>query len=369
MNQSNKKIIMAGGGTGGPVFPMIAVAKEILKHQPSVEFLFIGTKRGPDKKLVEDAGFKFAAIPAAKFRRYFSIANFTDIFVFIYSLFVARRILKQFQPDLVFSAGGFVAVPISWMARLMNIKIGVHQQDSYVGLANRMISPFASFITTALDRTSKQFFSGSGLGKNSLKPVAEWVGNPVREEFFTPASPDAKKKFGLEENGLPILLIFGGATGAAQINEVVGMCMPELVNTHQVIHITGPGRNITSYKHPFYHQFEFLGSDFPDALKIADTVICRAGLSTIAELSVLGKIAIVVPMPDSHQEENAEILKERAAAVVLNKQEFNPEDLPRIVSSLKFNIGRQKLLMENIKKIMPADAADKIAKIILDHVK
>jgi UDP-N-acetylglucosamine--N-acetylmuramyl-(pentapeptide) pyrophosphoryl-undecaprenol N-acetylglucosamine transferase len=369
MNQPSKKIILTGGGSGGPVFPLLAVAKELKKLDPGVEILFVGTNKGPEQKMVTAAGLKFAGIPAAKFRRYFSLANITDFFVFLYSLLKARKIVKEFNPDVIVGAGGYVALPVSWMGWMSGIKIALHQQDAKIGLTNRMISPLADLITTAFERTSKDFYSGSGLGKQPLKATAEWVGNPVRPEFFAPPSITAKEKFGLDDS-LPILLIVGGATGSTQINEVVTISLPELLNSHQVIHITGPGKDIqVPFKDKHYHKYEFLNEDMPDALKIADVVIARAGLSTIAELSVLGKIAIIVPMPDTHQEFNAEILKDRAAAVVLNKEEFNAEDLPRIVNSLKFNVGRQKLLSENIKKIMPHDAAQKMAKLILEHAK
>ncbi len=366
MNQPIRKIILAGGGSGGPIFPLLAVAKEIRKIEPAASFVFVGTNSAQDKELAQSAGFDFVPIPAAKFRRYLAISNITDIFVFIYSLIKARQILKQHQPDLIFSAGGFVAVPLVWVARRMKIKVAIHQQDAEIGLANKLCTPFADLITTAFERTSKDFFSGSGIERKNLKPAAVWIGNPVREEFFTPISPNAKQKFGLDDS-LPILLIFGGATGALQLNEVVGMCLPELVKTHQVIHLTGKGKNLSTYKNRNYHPFEFIAGDMADALKVADIVICRAGLSTIAELSALSKVAIVVPMPDSHQEQNAAILKERAAAVVLNKSEFDPESLPRIVTSLKFNVARQQLLKANIKALMPHDAAKKIAELIL-HV-
>ena len=344
--------------------PLLAVAEELRKLEPHAEFLFVGTKKGPERKMAEAAGIRFEAIPAAKFRRYFSFSNFTDIFVFLGSIIAARKLVRRFKPDVVFSAGGFVAVPVSWVGNMAGAKIVIHQQDARVGLSNRLISPMADVITTAFERTAKDFYSGSGV-TGKLKPTAEWVGNPVRRDFFTPASPDAKKKFGLSSE-LPVLLVVGGATGAAQINEVVEDCVGELVKTHQVIHVTGMGKSI-EFKHPNYHQYEFLNHDYPDAMKLADIVISRAGLSSIAELSALGKISIIVPMPGTHQEDNAEILSSRHAAVVLSKEEFTPEDLPRIVTSLKFNVGRQKSLQEKMAGIIPHDAAARIAKLIHDH--
>lgn len=368
MAQLSKRILLAGGGSGGPVAPLLAVVEELKKLDPAIEFLFVGTKNGPEKQLVESAGLKFVSIPAAKLRRYFSLSNLTDIFVFLASLFAARRVLKEFKPALVFGAGGYVAVPVSWMAWLVGVKIALHQQDAHAGLANRLIVPLSDLATTALERTAKQFLSGSGLFKSPLKPAAEWTGNPVRAEFFTPVDPKAKAKFGLDDS-LPIILVTGGGTGSMQINEVIAEALPELVKAHQIIHITGRGKNTISFHHRNYHQYEFLSEGMADAMKLADIVIARAGLSTMSELSVLGKVSIIVPMPGTHQEANAAVLKERAAAVVLNSQEFNSEDLPRIITAVKFNPGRQQLIKKNISALMPHDAAERIAKLLLNYVR
>jgi UDP-N-acetylglucosamine--N-acetylmuramyl-(pentapeptide) pyrophosphoryl-undecaprenol N-acetylglucosamine transferase len=357
------RIILTGGGSGGPVTPLLAVAQEIRKLKPKAEFLFVGTRSGPAQLLVGDFGISFKAIPAAKWRRYLSLRNFFDIFVFIYSLIAAFNILRKFKPDVIFSAGGFVAVPISWVGRLLGARIVIHQQDAQIGLANKLILPFAHKITTALEYTSKQVYSGSGLFNRKWRPGADWVGNPVRQELLAQITAD-KKQFGLHDK-LPILLILGGAAGAVQINDVVELCLPELLKSHQVIHQTGQGKRV-DFEHPDYHQYDFLPFEqYVPALKLADLVIARAGLSTITELATLGKIAIIVPMPGSHQEENAQILKNLSAAIVLDKNEFNQIDLPRIVTSIKFNIGRQKLLADNIRGLFPKDAAAKIAKIIV----
>ena len=367
MNQQNKKIILTGGGSGGPVSPLLAVAEELKKMDSQIEFLFVGTDSGPEKIMAEAAGMKFVSIPAAKFRRYFSSKNFTDIFVLIKSIFAAKRIIQDFKPGLVFGAGGYVAVPVSWMARWCNVKVAMHQQDAQVGLANKLIAPFADIITATFDRTAKDFVGGA-LFSSRLKPGAEWTGNPVRKEIFDPVSPDAHGKFGIKDE-FPVLLVVGGATGATQINQVVIEALPELIKSHQIIHITGPGKNQSVFKHPHYHAFEFLGAEYPDAVKIADIVLTRAGLSSIAELSVLGKVAIVVPMPNTHQEDNGKVLKERGAAVVLSSAEFTPQDLPRIIQSVKFNPARQKTLMKNLSEIMPHDAASRIANILIVYVR
>jgi UDP-N-acetylglucosamine--N-acetylmuramyl-(pentapeptide) pyrophosphoryl-undecaprenol N-acetylglucosamine transferase len=356
------KIILAGGGTGGPTAPLLAVAEALKKLKPDTEFLFIGTSTGPEKELVDAAGIKFVSIPAGKLRRYFSFANVADFFRTWKGYREAKKILTEFKPDLVFSVGSFVAVPVAFAARKIGVKILIHQQDARIGLANKLVAPFASYITTAFEQTAKEFHSGSGFEKNP-KVKTEWVGNPVREEFLSGHGTNPNI-FQLKSD-LPKLLIFGGASGASQINEVVAESLPELIKAHEVIHITGRGKKI-EFSDANYHQYEFLAKEMPIAMKLADIVVARAGLSTIAELSALGKVSIIVPMPDSHQEDNAQILKDANAAVVLSREEFTPEALARIIVSLKFNVKRQELLSANIKTLMPHDSAERIAKIIIE---
>jgi UDP-N-acetylglucosamine--N-acetylmuramyl-(pentapeptide) pyrophosphoryl-undecaprenol N-acetylglucosamine transferase len=349
------KILMAGGGTGGPVAPLIAVAEQLKKENPGTEILFVGTKTGPEQKMLGSLGFDFVAIPAAKLRRYFSLRNFLDIFVLIGGLIQSWKIISQFKPDAVFSAGGYVAVPVAWVAELRGIKTIVHQQDAQIGLANKMVEPFAKEITTVFEETARNFPAKPGR-------KIEWVGNPVRQEFLNGEIP-FREVFKLHDQ-LPILMIFGGATGARQINSVVDSVLSDLVVSHQVIHIRGAGQPGTNFKHANYHAYEFLTKEMASAMKLAHIVLCRAGLSTIAELSALGKVSIVVPMPDSHQEENAKILKDRGAAVVLFKDEFRPDILLKALSNLRYNKESQTRLSENMKNLMPKDSVERIAKLI-----
>src|SRR3989344_1732676 len=331
------KILLAGGGSGGPVTPVLAVAQEIKKFKPRSEFLFIGTKGGMEQKLVSDFGIPFRAMPAAKFRRYFSLKNLFVPLVFIASLISAWRLVNSFQ------------------------------QDVRISLTNKLIAPIADIITTAFEYSAKNFYVGSGLFAKNPKNRAEWVGNPFRSEFAKNAAPD-RKVLNLHDK-LPLLLILGGATGAVQINDVIRACLPELLKSHQVVHQTGTGKSI-DFIHPDYHQYELITpfDKYATALRLADIVIARGGLSTITELSALGKIALIVPMFGTHQEENATILRHNVSAVVLDEREFNPVDLPNIVNSLKFNPQRQKLLSENISRLMPKDAAARLAKLIIKTV-
>jgi UDP-N-acetylglucosamine--N-acetylmuramyl-(pentapeptide) pyrophosphoryl-undecaprenol N-acetylglucosamine transferase len=361
------RILLSGGGTGGPVSPVLAVALEIKKLHPKTEFLFVGTRKGPEKQMVELLDIPFKAIHAAKLRRYLSIMNLTIPFTLTSGFIQAWRIIKKFKPDVIFSAGGYVAVPVAWVGKMYGAKIVIHQQDARIGLANKLIAPFADVITTAFEQTSKEFYSGSGMF-NDKWHTAAWVGNPVRLDIAD-SKVDAKAYLKLHDE-LPILLILGGATGSAQINKLIEQILPDLVTAHQVVHQTGKGKNNIQYKHRNYHPFEIIPyHEYAAILKIAHLVIARAGLSTIAELSALGKAAIIIPMPNTHQEENAKILLDSHSAVVLTGTEVTAENLSRVINSLKFNQKRVDMLTENIQKVIPQDAAGRIAKIILKYVR
>jgi len=357
------KILLAGGGSGGPVAPVLAVAQEIKKHHPSAEFLFVGTKNGPEKEMVEAAHIKFVAISSSKWRRYFSLKNILSPFTLVMAFFQARKIVTRFQPDVMFSAGGFVAVPVAFAAKQVGTKIVIHQQDARIGLTNKLIAPFATEITTAFEQTSKDFYSGSGLSNKKWKKIV-WVGNPVRPDLYKPAA-DVKKSFNLHDE-LPVLLVLGGATGSVQINKLIEEILPDLVSAHQVVHQTGKGKSSIDYQHRNYHPLELI--PFPAyaaILRLAHLVIARSGLSTIAELSALHKAAIIIPMPKTHQEENAKILEQTHSAVVLTGSEVTPENLKKVINSMKFNQKRVETLQSNIGNLLPHDSSEKLAKIVV----
>jgi UDP-N-acetylglucosamine--N-acetylmuramyl-(pentapeptide) pyrophosphoryl-undecaprenol N-acetylglucosamine transferase len=359
------RILLAGGGTGGAAIPVLAVSQEIKKLHPHTEFLFIGSRKGPERMIVEEAGIKFKTIPTAKLRRYISLANLFIPIKLTAAFLKSLKIVRNFEPDVFFSAGGFVAVPLALACYIKGVKIVIHQQDVRIGLANKIIAPLASTITTAFEQTSKEFYSGSGLFNKKWR-VATWVGNPIRPDLFESAV-DVKKYFNLHDQ-LPILLVLGGSTGAAQINNLIRHLLPDLVLAHQVIHQTGVGKNNIDFKHPNYHPIEFIPyKENAAILKLAHLVISRAGLSMIAELSALKKSAIVIPMPNTHQEENAKMLLDTHSAVVLSGNEVSPENLKQVINSLKFNQKRVEMLQKNISELMPKDAASKLAKIIISN--
>lgn len=347
-------IVFTGGGTLGPVTPLIAVIRELRALAPDAEVSWIGTRGGPEERLVREAGIPFDAVSAGKLRRYFSWKNFADPLLVAKGFFEARRLLKARKADAVVSAGGFVAVPVAWAARTLGIPVHVHQQDVRPGLANRLSLPAARSMSVALESSVADF----------PKRHPEWTGNPVRQELSAGSRDEAKRIFGLED-GVPVVLVLGGGTGALGLNRLVRQALPALAERVQVIHAAGPGKTDPSVASPRYHQEELLTAALPHAYAAADLVVTRAGMGALTELASLGKPAIIVPMPGSHQEDNAAAFAKIAGAAVIDERATTPQAFADAVLSLVGDGARRSAMAEGMRKANPPGAAGRIARTVL----
>ncbi|MDD4902784.1 MAG: UDP-N-acetylglucosamine--N-acetylmuramyl-(pentapeptide) pyrophosphoryl-undecaprenol N-acetylglucosamine transferase [Patescibacteria group bacterium] len=383
IEKKTKKIIFTGGGTAGSVSPLLAIAED-LRAQPAFakaspfakasedksadkgglrptksvstgeggfEFLFVGTKAGIEKQMVKDAGLRYRAIAAGKLRRYFDWRNFIDIFKIKLAFWQAFFIILKEKPDLVLSAGSFVAVPVVWAAWLLRVPVIVHQQDIRPGLANKLMAPLARTITVTFEKSLKDYGAR-----------AVWTGNPTRTKI---KEQRTEGNFNLS-GGLPVVFVVGGGTGAEGINKLVEQGLENLVTFCQIIHSTGKGKMIAK-RHDNYHPFEFLNAEqMVAALSIADLIVSRAGLGALTEISAAGKPAIVIPMPDSHQEDNAALLVEKDAAVVLNQKILNQDSFVAAIKALLDNQAERERLGRNIKLLFKEGANGEIVKLILN---
>ncbi len=355
------KIVFAGGGTFGSVIPLLALAEKIKEEtsKDSCEFLWLGTRTGPEKFLIKNYQIKFQPIFSGKFRRYFSFKNILDIFKIFIGFFQSFFILQKFKPDVIVSAGGFVSFPVVIAGWCLRIPALIHQQDIVPSLTNKLLSPFAQKITVVFEKSLKDF----------PRKKTILIGNPVRQEIFQGKKERAISEFQLEKN-LPVILIIGGGTGALRINQLVVQALPKLVKFCQIIHLTGgklKKEGLTKFSR--YHSYDFLTDRMKDALAAADLVISRAGLSTLTELSFLGKPTILIPIPNSHQEKNAQYFQERGAAVVLPEKNLTPDKFVEEIRKILFDQSKLNELSERIKTMIKSGAEDRMIKIIFSLIK
>lgn len=350
MLKKRRKILFAGGGTIGPVSPLLAVLDRLKSNHPDLVYHWIGTKKGPEKDLLNRYLIGYSALPVAKFDRFFSLRNFILPFLFLLACSRAYRILKQEKPDLIVAAGGFVAVPPVIIGRLMKIPALIHQLDVRPGLANKIMAPFARRITVTFKKSLKDFS-----GKKT-----SWSGAPVRAQILNPPT----NKFTFRDDK-PVALIFGGGTGAAAINKLVWGSLRELAQNFQVIHITGRGKG-AEISNQDYFQFEFVREEMGELYHKADIVVTRAGLGTFLELAALKKPAVIIPIPESHQEDNAQLLKDANAALVLDQEKLSPQIFAGTLVNLWRNKEKMLTLSANIGDFYIPDAVERIIEKIRD---
>jgi len=341
----------------GPVMPLLAVAEICRARDAATQFVWVGTKTGPERELVEKYDIPFFVIGAGKWRRYFSLLNILDLFKLFIAFFQSLFLLWQEKPDLLISAGGFVSVPLHWAGALLGIPAWVHQQDIRPGLANRLMAPFAKKITVAVKDTAK-FFSAK---------KTEWIGNPSRELTVENIAL-AKKKFNLVE-GKPVIFALGGGTGSNYINRIVLETLSGLPRDWQVLHLTGKERPGELAKRatgafPNYHVYQFFNAEMAEAYAVADVVVARAGFATLAELAALAKPAVIVPMGGTHQEDNARYFADRQAVILLPEQIDGGLKLTQIVKELIANPTKLARLGKRLHELLPRAKEEKILEII-----
>lgn len=369
--------MFSGGGTGGSVTPLLAVAERMVRDAADfveekivLEFVFVGTPDGPEKEMVAafsaETGLtlRFISLPAGKLRRYFSVHNFLDLFKVVRAFFRSLTILAQEKPAIVISAGSFVSVPLVWAAAFRKIPILIHQQDVRPGLANKLMAPYARAITVVFEKSLYDY---------GVKAV--WIGNPTREGDSLEtkdARAAVRAKYDLSP-ALPLVVATGGRMGAAPLNRLLSDSRPFL-SACDIIHLAGPNKSAAAEKGAAsggaYRTLESLPHrEFLELVAAADVVITRAGLGSITELSVLRKPAIVIPIPDSHQEDNAAILKTSEAAIVLNQKELTPEKFAGAINQLLAGESVRGRLAVNIGRIIKREAADSLAGIIWEIIR
>jgi len=343
-------IAFTGGGTGGHIYPGLAIASRLKELMP-LRLFWIGSSEGMDRAIVEKAGLEFAGIPSGKLRRYFSLQNASDVFKVGAGFFAARRILKQEKPALLFSKGGFVSVPPCVAAASLGIPVFTHESDYSPGLATRINTRFAERVFIPY-KESARFFPGMESGKISVS------GNPIRPEFAAADPAKGRAFLGLGD-AERVLLVLGGSLGSREINGLVRAALPELVRHYTVVHQTGEGDASAQGLPPGaagrYKPYAYFGDEIPHIIAAAELVLCRSGAGTIWECASLRKPMVLIPLRGSgtrgDQVENARLFAEAGAALCFTDNDSNAEKLSAdklsgLIASLAEDPERRKGMAE-----------------------
>lgn len=341
-----KKIVMTGGGTAGHVTPNIALFPSLKKA--GYEISYIGSHTGIEKRLIEEQGIDYFSISTGKLRRYFDFKNFSDFFRVIRGYKEAKALLKELKPDVVFSKGGFVAVPVVRAAASLKIPCIIHESDMTPGLANKLCIPVATKICCNFPETLK----------NMPEQKTIHTGSPIRQELTF-----GNKKSGLSLCGFnedkPVLMVMGGSQGAQSVNETVREALPKLLLKYQIVHLCGKDKvdnmklGIEGYK-----QFEYVGDELKDIYSATDVIISRAGANAICELLELNIPNVLIPLSGGSRGDqllNAASFEEKGFSAVIREEALDPSMLIETVNNVYENRDTYRAAMKKSSEINPIE--------------
>ena len=354
------RYIISGGGTGGHIYPGLAIAKEIKAREPDAEILFVGTKHGLEGKLVPREGFDIEFIEVSGFKRKLSFDTFRTLFRLLKSFGKIMKILKEFKPDAVIGTGGYVCGPVVFSAALKKIPTIIHEQNAFPGVTNRILARYVDAVAISFEDSRKRF---------KAKAKITLTGNPIRKEIFEIDRKTARRNLNIPEN-VPLVVAFGGSLGAERINE----CVAEMVNSHHndisyhlilstgMKHYDEVMKKIRVKLPPFIKIEPYL-YNMAEVLAACDVVVCRGGAITISEISALGLPSIIIPSPyvaENHQEYNARALEQKGAAVVILENQLNADILYGQIQKLISDKELRNKMHTNARKFGIRDSASRI---------
>lgn len=321
-----KKILLTGGGTAGHVTPNMALIPGL--KELGYEIHYIGSYDGIEKKLIEEIGIPYTGISSGKLRRYLSAKNFSDPFRVLKGFREAKAFIKEYRPDIVFSKGGFVSVPVVFAAKRYKIPVIIHESDMTPGLANRLAIPKAVKVCHNFPETAEYL----------PKEKAVYTGSPIRAELLS-----GNKLAGLEMCGFtankPVIMVIGGSLGAVAVNNAVRSALPTLLDTFQVVHLCGKGKvDETFCRTEGYIQFEYIKAELKNLFAMADVVISRAGANAICEILALKKPSILIPLSANASRGDQ----------ILNASSFNRQGFSEVIEEENLT---PELLADTVKKV------------------
>lgn len=353
-----KKIILTGGGTAGHVTPNLALLPSLRKEE--FEIHYIGSYNGIERRLIEDAGIPYDGISSGKLRRYFDIKNFSDPLRVLKGYGQAKRLMKQYRPDIVFSKGGFVSVPVVLAAKHYKIPVIIHESDMTPGLANKICIPAAQKVCCNFPETLNYL----------PKDKAVLSGSPIREELLTGDRLSGLQYAGLSANR-PVILVIGGSLGSVTVNHAVRSILPKLLSQFQVIHICGKGNLDESLIGTSgYVQYEYVDKPLRHLFAAADLIISRAGANSICEILALRKPNILIPLSAAasrgDQILNANSFAKQGFSTVLEEEVLTSDTLYQAVSD---TYKKRTAFIETMEKSTLNNAVETIMNLIQECAK
>ena len=335
----SKKIVLTGGGTAGHVTPNIALLPSL--KAAGYEIWYIGSYNGIEERLIKEQNIPYYGIDSGKLRRYFDWKNFSDPLRVIHGYAQAKKILSRLKPDVVFSKGGFVSVPVVRAASALHIRTIIHESDMTPGLANRLAIPAADKVCCSFPETLKYLPEGK----------AVLSGSPIRQELLTGERGKALELLRWENSSKPTLLVIGGSQGSVAINNALRSDLDELLKEFRIIHLCGKGNLDSSLEgREGYVQFEYIQDELKDLFALADLVLSRAGANSICELLALRKPNLLIPLSAAasrgDQILNADSYKKQGYSMVLKEEDLTPESLLSALRQLNTDRETYRAAME-----------------------
>ena len=348
-----KRIILTGGGTAGHVTPNIALLPRL--KELGYDIQYIGSYTGIEKELIEPFGIPYHGISSGKLRRYFSVQNFTDPFRVLKGFREAHKLIRQLKPDVIFSKGGFVSVPVVLAGKRCKVPVIIHESDMTPGLANKIAIPSAAKVCCNFPETLKSLPEGK----------AVLTGSPIRQELLSGNKIAAMDMCHLTSDK-PVILVIGGSLGAVAVNNAVREALPELLKDFQIIHLCGKGKMDESLKDvEGYCQFEYIKNELRNLFALADIVISRAGANAICELLALHKPNLLIPLSANasrgDQILNARSFERQGFSLVLEEEQLTKETLLNAVKTLYEN---RTTFINSMKNSGQQDSIGTIIKLI-----
>ena len=365
------RVLLSGGGTGGHVYPAVAIANKIKEEHPEAEILFVGTSTGIESTIVPNNGFDIKTITVQGFRRKIDVENIKRVMKLMKGLNEARKIVKKFNPDIVIGTGGYVSGPVLYCASSKKRVTVVHEQNSFPGITNKILATKVTKVITSFEDAKERF-------PEKAREKITLVGNPVRKELLSVSKEDARKAIGVPADK-KMVLCYGGSGGFEQINEAMIPVIERMVK-EDVAFIFATGKvyydeahkKLDNLKLKQYQKVVPYLDDMMNALSAADVVIGSAGATSLSEITALGKASIIIPKgytAENHQEYNARSIVDRGAGICILEKELNGEVLTESLFSILSDSDKRSSMEKNSYSIGKRDAVDKIYEVIMKEYK